>query len=270
MNAALNAGLLAKAVRETAVPTALFALALAVFHTVLALILPQFFGDITALANNPFVANIIRGLLGTMGDQLGPEIALSMPWLHPIVLALVWTHEIAFCTRVPAAEVERGTIDVLMGLPASRGQVYLVESALWLGSGVVLMAAQLAGQQLGTALRPHAAAADAGRVVVVLCNQLALYAAVGGLAFLASALSRRRGRAMAVLFAILLASFFWQMLGQFWQPARDFAFVGLMHWYRPHQVLSAGGWPWRDMLVLVGAGGVLWCAGGVAFARRDL
>jgi len=43
--------------------------------------------------------------------------------------------------------------------------------------------------------------------MLVMANFFGVYLAVGGIAFLVSALSDRRGRAMAVVFAIVLASF---------------------------------------------------------------
>ena len=41
-------------------------------------------------------------------------------------------------------------------------------------------------------------------------------------------------------------------------------------WSQPVNILATGQWPWRDLAVLLGAGGTMWLAAGVLFARRDL
>ena len=69
---------------------------------------------------------------------------------------------------------------------------------------------------------------------------------------------------------IVVASFLLNYLSQFWQPAQDIAFLGMLRYYRPLFILRDGTWPLRDMMVLLGAGAVLWIAGGVIFSRRDL
>ena len=80
----------------------------------------------------------------------------------------------------------------------------------------------------------------------------------------------RRGRAMTIVFLVLLALFLLNYLAQFWQPLEKFVVLSPLHYHRPVNVLSRGAWPWRDMAVLLGVGGVLWLAGGIVFARRDL
>ena len=75
---------------------------------------------------------------------------------------------------------------------------------------------------------------------------------------------------MTIVFLILLALFLLNYLAQFWPPLEKFVFLGPLHYLRPVDVLASGACPWRDLGVLAGAGGALWLAGGVIFARRDL
>jgi len=106
--------------------------------------------------------------------------------------------------------------------------------------------------------------------LIILINLYCLYLAVGGLAWLISSLSDRRGNAITVLFVILLALFLLNYLAQFWQPLSKFVFLSPLHFHRPINVLATGAWPVRDMAVLLAAGCALWISGGVVFARRDL
>jgi len=93
---------------------------------------------------------------------------------------------------------------------------------------------------------------------------------VGGLACLVSSFSNRRGRAITIVFLVLLALFLLNYLAQFWQPLEKIVFLSPLHYHRPVNVLGRGAWPWGDMGILLGVGGAMWFAGGIVFARRDL
>jgi ABC-type transport system involved in multi-copper enzyme maturation permease subunit len=193
-----------------------------------------------------------------------------MAWVHPVPLALVWAHAIFSCTRVPAGEVDRGTADVLLSLPVSRWDVFLAETLVWLGCGAAILAAALGGNLLGSLGLPSAQRPELPRLLIVLLNLFCLYWAVGGFTALVSSFSSRRGRAMTLVFLVLLALFLLNYLAQFWQPLEKIAFLSPLHYHRPVETLSGGAWPWKDIAILLGAGAVMWIAGGAVFARRDL
>ena len=118
----MRTGLLIKTIREMAVTTALLSAALMVVELILTTVLPTLLEDLSGvLLQVQFLRTIFSALLGTdIGDVIGPEMISAFAWVHPVVLAITWTYAIVFCTRVPAGEVDRGTIDVLFGLPVSR------------------------------------------------------------------------------------------------------------------------------------------------------
>ena len=89
-------------------------------------------------------------------------------------------------------------------------------------------------------------------------------------AFLVSTLSERRGRAVAVVFALVLSSYFLNFLAQYSDFAEKIAFLSILHYYKPFAIMQYSAWPVKDMLVLAGSGAVLWTAGGIIFARRDI
>jgi ABC-2 type transport system permease protein len=126
------------------------------------------------------------------------------------------------------------------------------------------------GNAIGSAVASGGYRAPAGLLAVVVANLFCLYFAVGGVAYFVSACSDRRGRAVGVVFAIVLTSFFLQMLGQFWSPAKTVGFLGVLHYYRPYEVLQNGSVPWGNIVTLVLFGAVFWVSGGVKFQRRDI
>lgn len=268
----MNRGLMAKTIREVWVSTLLFGVALAAMEVLIASVIPSFFEESAGpLLKMKFVQNIFRGLLGTeVGQSIGPAMIPAFAWIHPVVLTLLWAHAIMFCTRVPAGEIDRGTIDVLLSLPTSRTTLYLSETIVWLGAGLVVILMGLAGNLIGgSTVAPEFRGAPR-QVLVVVLNLYCLYATVGALALLVSALSDRRGRAVGVVFAIVLGSFFLNFLAQFWAPAKTLSVLSVLNYYRPLVVLRDGSWPITDMLVLIAVAATCWTAGAIIFSRRDI
>lgn len=268
----MNRGLLIKSLREVWIATVLFALALMVLEAIFAYVLPTFADQFsTVLLQLEFVQRMIQALLGTdIGAQVSPNVFSSIAWVHPLVLTIVWAHAIIFCTRVPAGEIDRGTIDLLFGLPVSRWRIYRCESAVFLVTGLIVISMGLLGNALGSLSQEPDSRPDPARLLVVVVNLYCLYLAVGGLAFLTSSIANHRGRAVAVVFAILLASFLLNFLAQLWQPAEKLSFLSVLNYYRPMLILRDGGWPTMDLAVLTGLSTTLWIIGGLCFARRDI
>jgi len=269
----MNRGILAKAIRELLPITLLLGALLLLVEMVLAYVLPTFARQFQMqMMRVEFFRNIIKAMLGTdMAEGIGTEMFSAIAWVHPVVLALVWAHAIICCTRVPAGEVDRGTIDVLLGLPVSRWNLYVTESVVWIASALVLLVCAVIGNSIGARLvEGPAFHAPAARIFIVLVNMLCLYVTVGAAAWFFSALSDRRGRAMGVVFVIVIASFLLNYLAQFWEPAQSLAAFGMLRYYRPLFMLRDGNGPTHDMTILMSVAGILWITGGIIFARRDL
>ncbi len=265
-------GLLAKTFHEVWLQTLLFGFGMLLVMALLTHVVPQAqHGLDEVLSSMPWVRTIMGALLGSdLGEEISARMLQSIVWVHPTVLAILWAHEIVFCTRLPAGEIDRGTIDILLGLPVSRRVVFVCESAVWLASGAYLLAMGGLGHLLAGPASAADGLADGSRFVIVLSNLYCVYLAVGGLAYLVSAMSDRRGRAVAVVFSIVLASFLLNFLAQFWEPAKRVAFLGLLNYYSPAEILRTGSWPLRDMFVLVSFAVLCWTLGCEIFARRSI
>ena len=268
----MNRGLLIRAFRESWPATLLLGLVLMGVEAALAFVLPKFSSQMSGqFLQFELGRGIMQAMLGTeLGDQIGPQMFAAVAWVHPVALALTWAHAIVCCTRVPAGEVDRGTADVLLGLPVSRWEVYVSETLVWLVCGALILAAAWTGNLLGAQALPVENRPQLPRLFIVLVNLFCLYTAVGGLAWLVSALSDRRGKAMTIVFLVLLSLFLLNYLAEFWHPLQRIVFLSPLHYHRPVNVLGSGVWPGKDMIVLLGSGTVMWFAGGVVFNRRDL
>ncbi len=268
----MNRGVMLKAMREAAGPTLIIGAGLLIVEGLLAYILPTVQQQIaSSIFQLPFAQLLIRALVGTdVGGMPGPDVFTAVPWVHPVILALLWAHAAVVCTRVPAGEVDRGTIDVLLSLPVSRWRLYSSEGLVWAVSGVLLIALTLVGNVIGGIGAPEGTRPPTARLPIAAVNLLAIYWAVGGLAWLCSALSSRRGRTIGVIVGIVLASFLLNFLAEFWLPAKRISFLSVLTYHRPLQAFRDGLWPVQDLTILGLTGLVLWISGGIVFARRDL
>lgn len=107
-------------------------------------------------------------------------------------------------------------------------------------------------------------------VALIVFNLFCLYVSIGGVAFFVSSISERRGRAVFAIFAIVVASFLVNFLAQFWAPAEPFAFLSVVEYYQPANIIRSGTLPAADIAVLLGVGLVAWFAGREIVARRSI
>ena len=138
----MNRGLLLKSFIDARAVTLLLAVAMLLAEGVLSYVLPTVMQDFSStLLQVPFFRTIISALLGAdIGETLLPATFIAIAWVHPVVLAILWTHAIVMGTRVPAGEIDRGTIDLLLSLPVSRWQVYIAETVVFLATGLAVVA----------------------------------------------------------------------------------------------------------------------------------
>ena len=268
----MNRGLLAKAIRETRGPTLVFGIGLLIAATILSYVLPTFQKQFNAqVLEMPFIRTMVSAMIGTDASVgLSPDMFAAICWVHPVILGLTWAHALVCCTRIPAAELEAGTIDVLLGLPVSRWQIMAAETTAWLAMSACLIGFAFAGHVIGSSLVEGGARPPLARGAIAAVSLWCLYVAVGSFAWLMSSLSDRRGRAILWAVLLVLATFLLNYLAQIWRPAERVAFLSILRYHRPLVVLRDGHWPLRDMGVLVGLAGLMWTAAGLVFARRDL
>ena len=268
----MQRGLILKSLRETWLVTLLFAIGLFIFEALIAWIVPRYYDEVAGqIFRLPFLRDLVGALLGTKLEGDISIVALSsIAWVHPVVLALLWTHEITLATRLPAAEIEHGTVDSLLSLPISRWQAYISETFVWASSGLVLLLAAWLGHRVGGLALPPESRPPTATVLWTLANLWLLYAAVGAFACWMCAVSNRRSHAIGLTFSVVVASFVLNFLTQLWEAAKSVEFLGLLSYYRPLEIVQNGhpaGW---QMLVLLWLTVIFWVTGGILFARRDI
>jgi|CXWL01.1.fsa_nt_gi ABC-2 type transport system permease protein len=268
----MNNGLLRKAARESLAITIVIAIGLCGIEVLFARIFPAFYEGLSdSILQLPFVRKMIAAGLGIeAATELGPAAMMAVVWIHPVVLALVWTHAIWAGTRVPVSEIDRGTIDVLIALPVSRTSVFVAEAMVAMISGALIIGLGLLGNVIGGWSVDPEIMGTFGQRLWVSLNLWALYLSVFGMSALASSVCDRRGRAVGAVVAAVFAAFVVGFLSVYSPALKSLLFLSVLNYYRPLFVLQGGIVPVRDILVLLAAGLISWIAAAVLFARRDI
>jgi ABC-type Na+ efflux pump permease subunit len=265
-------GLLSKILTEVFWPVIWFCLGLCLIMGLLTALLPKVLGNIHEVFDNmPLVKPLITALLGVdPGNQISSQLSQAFLWTHPTLLTLLWAHELMYCSRMPAGEIDRGTADFLLCQPVTRTQVFVAESIGWLLSGVLILGSGCVGHLIASGFVHAEMRLPFASALLVLGNLGALYLAVGSLAFLLSACSDRRGRAVGIVFAILLLSFLLNFLAQFQDWAKRISWLSMMEYYRPAIVIQNNQFPRADVLTLLTLAAIWWTAALIVFRRRSI
>lgn len=268
----MNRGLLIKSIRESWLSTLLFAVGLCACMAGLTAIIPQFQDGLEDMIQSmPFVQNMISAFLGIdVQEEFSIQMLQTFVWVHPINLALVWATAVVLCTRVPCGEIDRGTIDVLLGWPVSRKTIALTETSVWLVGGLIVNLFGLAGHLMMQPFAPSHLRAAPIEIARIHVNLYALYVAVACIAWLCSCVMERRNRAMGTVFAILLASFLINFVAQVWPPGERMAFLSVLQYYKPAEILRTDRWPTGDLITLLSLALIAWFAGTSIFCRRPI
>lgn len=268
----MNSGLFRKTFRELLPTTILIALGMFLVELLFARILPSFYREMSeSVLRLPFVQKIIPAALGLdPGQAVGPAMLMAIVWIHPVVLALVWTHAIWSGTRVPAGEIDRATIDVLLSMPVSRFEVFVVEAIVALVCGAVVILTGLLGNVIGGWNISVDLVGTVSERAWVCVNLWALYAAVYGMSAASSSVSDRRGRAAGAIVSVVIAAFVVGFLSAYSPVLKKFLFLSILNYYRPLFVLQDSIRPVGDILTLVAAGTFFWIGAATVFSRRDI
>ncbi|HLO39385.1 MAG TPA: ABC transporter permease subunit [Phycisphaerales bacterium] len=272
----INLGLVRRAWLETRGATLTFGVCGLLVATLLHFALPRFqksieVPSVAASRISSNLSSIRSAMLGTdVSDAPGREIAAAVAWSHPFFLALVFAHIVTVSTRVPAGEADKGTLDVLLGLPVSRWELFISETVVMIFTAGMVLLLALIGSRIGNHFAPEGMTPGLGAVAPALGNLFVLTLAVGAVGMLSATVTDRRMRAVAAVLIVIVASLLLNYLQLLWEPAKRLSFLGLLNYYRPIWSLRTGEWAWRDIGILCGIAGTLWVGAGVWFSRRDL
>lgn len=203
------------------------------------------------------------------GDIFSLTGSVALGFVHPIAVGLNLVFASGFATTAVAGERQRGTLEVLLSRPLSRRVLYATlafASAAFIG---VTVAGLTFGAWLGAAITGQTAALGAGNLPLLWLNVTLLYWALGSIGLLASVSFDRVSPAISLTLAVVLVSYFLDVLGSLWPDAKGLQPFSLFNYVDPKSVLA--GFPARgDFALLAGVTAAAVVVALVIFPRRDL
>ncbi|MFI6676812.1 ABC transporter permease [Kribbella sp. NPDC050470] len=211
----------------------------------------------------------MTAFLGGSADFFHADGWLSAGMTHPVILALLTSSALLVAAGSVAAEVERGTIDLVLARPVGRVSFLLAKA---LASIVAVTAAELgglAGVLVARQTIDGVRELPIGAILRAFTGSWLLFTAVAMVAMLVSARSSLRGRAIGITVGIVVAWFFMNFIALLIDDVSGLRFASPFHYFRPIDLLAANA-PTADLLVLAVIPPVALLLAATAFTHRDL
>ncbi|MFI1256406.1 ABC transporter permease subunit [Streptomyces netropsis] len=220
--------------------------------------------------NPPSAFKAFSGSNGDVSIASYPGL-LGAGLTHPFWIALQLTAIGSLAAAAVAADVEGGTVELLMARPISRTRLLAERTAALALVSLLLNAAATLTVSVGVALSPelHRAVPLTGIFAAGLlgCGFAVCFT---GLALAVSAVGHSKAQVVGATIAFGAVGFAVNFVALAWSKAAPLRFVSPFHYYTPGDALGHGTVPWGQLGVLVGVGmlGILFAFR--AFAHRDL
>jgi ABC-2 type transport system permease protein len=196
-------------------------------------------------------------------------------WNHPFFLILVSIWGIMRGSAAVAAEVERGTMDLILSRPVSRTAYMASQVLVALGGLTVLALALAVGGSLAVRYNVLAQPPSSWLLLQPAVNLAALGLPIYGYTLLASALDHVRWRPTWLGSTLTLAGFIAYVIAMipvfrdmWWRSWLER--VSIFKAYNPVELVTSGETLSFNLMVLAGVGGPCIALAFLAFALRDL
>ncbi len=221
--------------------------------------------------------NAVPGLFRALSGSGGGVPITTYPGLlgfglvHPFWIAMQLTAVGALAAAVLAADVEAGTIELVMVRPISRARLLTERIAALFVVLVVLNIAAAGAIAAGVELTPQLRQAiPLDRVATSGALGLALGLCIAGPAIAVSAAGRRRAQVIGATVTVGAVGFAVNFIALAWSKAASLRYISPFHYYVPADVLAHGTLPWSSLAVLLGVAAAGTAASAALLKRRDL
>jgi ABC-2 type transport system permease protein len=212
--------------------------------------------------------------MGVASEPTSAEIMMAF-WNHPFFLILVSIWAIARGSAAVAAEVERGTMDLLLSRPISRTAYLASQVGVALGGLVVLAVFLTAGGWMGVRYNTLRVPPGASALVEPAVNLAALGLPIYGYTLLASSFDHVRWRPTWIGSSLTLAGFIAYVIAMipvfsemWWKPWLER--VSIFRAYNPVELVVKAETLGPHLALLAGIGVPCILLAFVLFALRDL
>jgi ABC-2 type transport system permease protein len=247
----------------------------AAFHYLVLLASSAFLGDAPqqAFENAPEFftqpPEAVEAFLGGSVDFLSPQGWVASAMTHPITLAIFTGAALSVAAGAVAAEVERGTVDLVLSRPVGRVPFLLGKAAATLAAVTAPEAGAAAGVLVATLTVERVNELTAADLWRPFLGSWLLFVALGMVGLLISARSSLRSRAIGMTVAIIVVWYFVNFIALLIDEISAARYASPFHYFRAADFLT--GEPIAtDAAVLAAMATVALSLGLWWFSRRDL
>jgi ABC-2 type transport system permease protein len=211
-----------------------------------------------------------KTFLGGEAVQYGNIAGLiSIGYQDPLVLILYMIYAVGVPTALLSGEVQRGTMELILSRQTAKTQIYICAGLITVIGMFALVAVMFLGTVAATRLYNFEQDVPLYTFFMLAINGGILACAVGGIALLAAACFRR-GTAVGVAIAYLVANYFAEIFAAWWPRMKWLEPINIYHYVNDTKIFTQSVWPISDMCVLITVLVISTVAGGVIWSRRDL
>jgi ABC-2 type transport system permease protein len=269
----MNATVLRTSLRGAARTTVILSVAAGAFFFLVLLSSATFVQDIFVedIAQVGFFQDpprVIEAFLGGAADFSTPAGWLVTAMMHPIVLALLTAAAFVVAAGAVAAELERGSLDLVLSRPVPR-RAFL--TAKMVASLVVVTAVQvggLIGVLVARSTLDEIRGLPLGGTLRAFLGSWILFAAFAMVATYLSARSSLRGRALGTAAGVVVGTFFVNFISLLFDEVEPMGYASPFRYFRAADLIEGQGLP--ELLVLIVLGVLFAGLAHHHFARRDL
>ena len=209
------------------------------------------------------LANFGSGTLNTF-----PGV-ITLMFEHPFLIALVSTVALAITIPALAGQRQRGTLEMLLARPIKRTTLVATVAVGVASMLLLVLFAMVVGILAGSSVEGLSDQVPVRELLIVWLWSALLYGAFASFALAASATSNRNGPAVSWTLGFLIANYFFEILGGFWDQAKAWQPYSLFHHFQAADIL-AGRLSAADLIVLSLAVVIPLTYALYIFPRRDL
>ncbi len=242
-------------------------LAIAAWSLFLPVIYQSFGSQMEALVESGIIPEQFTNFGG--GDVFTLSGSVALGYIHPISIILVAIFAVGFAAAAIAGERQRGTLEVVLARPISRRTVYVTLLVALVAFIAIILAASILGTVVGAAVVGVLDELATERLPLLWLNGVLLWAAFGAIGLAASVSFDRLTPALGITVAIVIVSYFLEILGSLWPDAEVLQPYSLFHYLAARDVLNGDVSPGGFVLLAgVIAAAIAWAL--IVFPRRDL
>jgi len=234
-------------------------------------LLPIIYSQFGAAFRDIFEQGIVPEAFANFGggDIFSLAGSIALGFIHPIALILVSVFAVGFTTSAVAGERQRGTLEILLSRPVSRRKVYATLLIAALMFIALATTAFLAGVLTSSTVFEVMTEIDLSLLPLVWLNGFLMFSSFAAIGLAASVSFDRLAPAIGITIAILLVSYFLEIIGSLWPDAAFLQPYSLFHYLQTRAILMGEADPFAFALLgAVALVAIAWAL--IVFPRRDL